>query len=187
MCVLYYQATVSWRPPRPSSAAALNTANRAPAPSSPYLPTGEPTAGRRPLRTHAHALTTANKEETRWLVAHSEPRMLVSNTEALTSMSKSTVSWRSDATRWNSVWFPNTCAGTRSLNVTWTQRRSWTELSTNSYLFMSGAYQQGVQSVDQSERETGGSECHKIPTLHNNTIYSKRTSCQTKYWIIKIH
>lgn len=35
------------------------------------------------------------------------PRMFVSNTEAFTSMSKFTVSWRSVATRWNSVWFPN--------------------------------------------------------------------------------
>lgn len=34
------------------------------------------------------------------------PRMLVSKTDALTSMSKSTVSWSRVATRWNSVWFP---------------------------------------------------------------------------------
>lgn len=83
--------------------------------------------------------------------------MLVSNTEALTSMSKSMVSWRSDATRWNSVWFPKTFRDTfwkshmevrASLQLTaslW--RISWVVFS---------SYQQRVQSVNQSERETVG-------------------------------
>lgn len=43
------------------------------------------------------------------------PRMLVSNTEAFTSISKSTLSWRTSTTLWNSEVFPKI----------WNEREPW--------------------------------------------------------------
>lgn len=40
---------------------------------------------------------------------HPSPRMLVSNTEAFTSISKSTLSWSTSTTLWNSETFPKIC------------------------------------------------------------------------------
>lgn len=60
---------------------------------------------------HKHEVLTVKhpvKTDQNQTPAPSVPLMLVSNTDALTSISKSTVFWRSDATRWNSVRFPKT-------------------------------------------------------------------------------
>lgn len=47
------------------------------------------------------------------------PRMLVSNTEAFTSISKSTLSWRTSTTLWNSEVFPKI----------WNEREPWPHCS----------------------------------------------------------
>ena len=47
---------------------------------------------------------------------HPSPRMLVSNTEAFTSISKSTLSWSTSTTLWNSETFPKICRKERPEN-----------------------------------------------------------------------